>query len=106
LPRGELAPAPVVRRDVIEGLLNVEGAGSVVQAHEEVLRLLAEGVYGFATWRNVHAADVVPSYLLEGYGGVRKRRLAYRGVEEVGEPVLEGIMRVAVALPGELVVLA
>src|SRR5215212_2113526 len=35
--RLRLAPTPVVGRDVIEGLLHVEGASPVVQAHEEVL---------------------------------------------------------------------
>jgi hypothetical protein len=100
-----LASAPIVGRDVVEGLLDVEGARPVVQAHEEVLRLLAEGVDWFAAWGNVHAADVVAVHLLEGYGDVRECRLADAGVEEVGEPVFEGVARIAVALPGELVVL-
>jgi hypothetical protein len=92
-PAQWLARAPVVGRDVVEGLLDVEGAGPVVQAHKEVLRLLTEGIDGLAAWRNFHAADFVSIYLLEGYGDVRECRLANRGVEEVGEPVLEEVTR-------------
>jgi hypothetical protein len=99
-----LASPPIVGRDVVEGLLDVERARPVVQAHEEVLRLLAKGVDGLATWRNVHAADVVSVHPLEGYGNVRERRLADALVEEVGEPVLEGVARIAIALFGDLVV--
>jgi hypothetical protein len=39
----------------------------------------------------LYSADVVPVDAFERHGYVRQRRLADASVEEVGEPVLEGV---------------
>ena len=84
-----LRSIPVVGRDVRHGLFDIEGAGSVVQAHVEVRALLAAGVDGLTAGPHLDAADVVPVHALEGHVHVRQRRLADGVVEEVREPVLE-----------------
>jgi hypothetical protein len=84
-----------VGRDVRYGLLNVEGSGTVVEADVEVHALLSAGVDGLAARLHLYSADVVPVDAFERHGYVRQRRLADASVEEVGEPVLEGVAWVA-----------
>jgi hypothetical protein len=91
-----------VGRDVVYGLLDIQGPGSIVQPHVEIYALLSAGVDRLAARLHLDAADVMTVHALNRNGYVRQHRCAVGVVEEIGEPVLKGVTRVAVALLSSL----